>query len=206
MKKRISTFVWVCILGIVCIFSCMVIYKVEYPTITLRNMVQERLVLQAEENSLLSHFTFRDPKGAGLSGAVRMPVYSKEAYDLSVEKDKEDLEVLRGLDFSHGTNRLSKSTLCNALMFSLKHGIALSRFPYFEEPFAPYSGVQNELAILLTEYSFDEKKDVVDYLEILSLLPDYLKGLCQYEKEKAEAGLFMSDASADAVIQTLDAF
>ena len=126
MKKRISTFVWVCILGIVCIFSCIVIYKVEYPTITLRNMVQERLVSQAEENSLLSHFTFRDPKGAGLSGAVRMPVYSKEAYDLSVEKDKEDFEVLRGLDFSHATNRLSKSTLCNALMFSLKHEIALS--------------------------------------------------------------------------------
>ena len=206
MKKRISTFVWVCILGIVCIFSCMVIYRVEYPTIMLRNVVKERLVSQAEENSLLSHFTFRDPKSAGLSGAIRMPVYSKEAYDLSIEEDKVDFEVLRGLDFSHGTNSLSKSTLCNALMFSLKHEIALSRFSYFEEPFAPYSGVQNELAILLTEYSFDEKKDVVDYLEILSLLPDYLEGLCQYEREKAEARLFMSDSSADVVIQTLDNF
>lgn len=205
MKKK-ATLIWVIILAIVCSFSCIILYKVEYPGRTLRQIAQNRLLSQSEENSLLAHFTYRYPDKAGLSKEIRMPVYDKAQTALCIEKDKEDLDTLNHLDFSHSTHSLSKTTICHSLMFSLKHSIQLSSFPYFEEPFTPYSGVQNELPILLTEYSFEKEEDVKNYLQILALLPEYLEGLCQYETEKAAAGLFMSDFAADCVINTLDDF
>lgn len=206
MLKKRSTLIWFLLLSLVCISSGMLIYKVEYPSRTLRRIISEQRISQAENNSLLAHFTFSNPQKAGLSGQISLPIYHAEDLTKRTEKNKENLEILRSLEFSHNKNSFSKQTLCHTLMFSLKHEIAMSEYPYFEEPFSPYSGVQSELPILLTEYSFKKKKDVEDYLQILALIPDYLQGLCQYEKEKAANGLFMSDASADIVIQSLDNF
>ena len=59
----------------------------------------------------------------------------------------------------------------------------------------------SELPILLAEYRFDTSEDVDLYLAILNQIPSYFEGLIVYEQEKAKAGLFMSDATADKVIR-----
>ena len=93
MKKK-ATLIWVILLAIVCSFSCIMIYKVEYPIRTLRQIAQNRLLSQSEENSLLAHFTYRYPDKAGLSKEIRLPVYDKAQTALCVEKDKEDFDTL----------------------------------------------------------------------------------------------------------------
>lgn len=78
--------------------------------------------------------------------------------------------------------------------------LALLRFPYYEEVFSPLLGVQVQLPVLLAEYAFTSEEDVDIYLRLLAKTDAYFEELCAYEKEKVQAGLFMTDESVDAVI------
>ncbi|MCM1134399.1 MAG: DUF885 domain-containing protein [Clostridium sp.] len=74
-------------------------------------------------------------------------------------------------------------------------------YPYYSEPLAPSSGMQSGLPILLADYTFRCEKDVEDYLHLLDQTDTYFEGLIQYEKEKSQNGLFMSDASAGKIVK-----
>lgn len=78
---------------------------------------------------------------------------------------------------------------------------ATAAYPYFPDPLSPSSGAPAELPILLAEYRFDTVEDVELYLDILEQIPEYFDGLLVYEREKAGAGLFMADTTADKVIR-----
>ena len=65
--------------------------------------------------------------------------------------------------------------------------------------------MQSQLPVLLAEYTFRTKSDMEDYLEILESIPAYLESLAVYEKEKANAGLFMTEADAGEIVDQCDA-
>ncbi|MDE5866940.1 MAG: DUF885 domain-containing protein, partial [Lachnospiraceae bacterium] len=62
------------------------------------------------------------------------------------------------------------------------------------------SGIQSGLPLLLSEYRISSVADIKKYLSMLSQIPSYLEGIILYEQEKADHGLFMSDASVNKVI------
>jgi len=66
---------------------------------------------------------------------------------------------------------------------------ALSDYNYYENILSPHSGRQVTLLTLLNEYQFYEKKDITDYLTLLSLVPDYLDSLASYTEKKLSLGL-----------------
>ncbi|MDE6202908.1 MAG: DUF885 domain-containing protein, partial [Lachnospiraceae bacterium] len=74
-------------------------------------------------------------------------------------------------------------------------------YDYYSEPLSPSSGMQSGLPILLADYTFRSAEDVEDYLHILDQTDTYFEGLIRYEKEKADAGLFMSDDAAGKIIE-----
>lgn len=82
----------------------------------------------------------------------------------------------------------------------------LCQYQDYEEPLIPSNGIQSELPVLLVEYAFHTPGDVDDYLELLSQTDDYFEELLDFEKEKADAGLFMSDANCDQVISECEEF
>ena len=86
----------------------------------------------------------------------------------------------------------------------LENELAGARCEYYEEPLTPSSGMQSQLPVLLAEYSFRTKEDLEDYLEILESVPAYLESLAQYEKEKANAGLFMTESDASNIVKQCD--
>lgn len=180
------------------------IYIQTSPKRDFRKITEKLLVQNLEDNSLLAHFLITDPKKAGMDETISMPLYSPEKEQEQIEETKALYEQLNALDLKE--TDLKGMLLRDSLSFYLSHTIKLSEYQYFEEPFSPYSGVQNELPILLTEFSLEDKADVEEYLQILALIPDYLGGLCQYEKEKAQKGMFMADSTADKVIASLDHF
>ena len=75
---------------------------------------------------------------------------------------------------------------------------------YFNEPFSPMTGVQENILTSFEEYRFDDKKDVEDYIVMINQVRDYFADLIEFEKEKSEKGYFMSDAVADEVIEQCD--
>lgn len=71
----------------------------------------------------------------------------------------------------------------------------------YYEILSPTVGLQAQLPILYAEYSFYDKDDIDTYLELLPCTYDYFNQIIEFEKLKSDAGLFMSDRSADDIIK-----
>lgn len=151
------------------------------------------------------HYTLKSPGDYGISSySTDLGSYSAEDLSVSAALAESVIAALReyDADMLSVENRLTRDVLLD----SLENTVAAASFPYYEEPLRPSTGVQSELPILLAEYTFESRQDVVDYLEILAGIPAYFDSICTYEVEKQNRGLFMSDFSAETVINQCEAF
>lgn len=80
------------------------------------------------------------------------------------------------------------------------------KYHYFFEPFAYTSGLQTNMPITLAEYTFYDKQDIEDYIELIKQFPEYIDNYLDFEKEKSEQGMFMSLTSANEVIRQCKEF
>lgn len=155
---------------------------------------------EIQANPIHFHYSIDNPDAYQIDESqLKMPVYqagtaADDVYALSVLS--EQLDKYRPASLSDSNRYLLK--LLDSYIDAVKLTAA---YPYFSEPLSPSSGAPSELPILLAEYRFDDAQDVELYLSILEQIPDYFEGLIIFEKEKAAAGLFMSDATADKVIR-----
>ncbi len=94
----------------------------------------------------------------------------------------------------------------DVLYESLKVDLLSYDNPYLYEPLAYTSGLQTNLPITLSEYTFYDQQDVDDYLKLLELTPDYFQMCLDFEKTKSYKGFFMSDSSADEVIRQCEEY
>lgn len=83
---------------------------------------------------------------------------------------------------------------------------SLGRNGILEEPLGPSLGIQAQLPILLAEYAFYEKQDIVDYLKLLSSIRPYFQSILEFEEEKVKEGCFMSDTTLDRILDQCSAF
>lgn len=160
----------------------------------------DTLFIEEIKNDTLSlHYTLAHPEKYGIeTQTVSLPLYDKETSLASYEK----LESLftRLQDFDHETlskeERFTHSLLSNAL----SHELDGRQYFYLQEVFSPSGGTQLQYPILMAEYPFRSKKDILDYLELLKLTPSYFESLCCFEEEKVSRGFGMADYSLNKVI------
>ncbi len=161
-------------------------------------LTEELFHSELSGNAISLHYTLAHPQNYGFSGDAVLSPW--EPGTDNGERDLRDaLERLSRID----PQRLSESdaytcTLLNRFLTLRLSGVSYS---FYDEPLSPSSGMQSGLPILLADYTFRSEKDVEDYLHILDQTDTYFDGLIRYEKEKAEKGLFMSDAAAAKVIR-----
>ncbi len=155
---------------------------------------------ELQANPIHFHYSIDDPADWQIDEAqLKLPVYhageaANSIYALS--------SFANALD-KYEDVKLSASNryLYKLLSSYIDAASGTAAYPYFQEPLSPSSGTPSELPILLAEYRFDTVEDVELYFAILQQIPAYFGGLIVYEQEKAQAGLFMSDDTADKVIQ-----
>ena len=158
------------------------------------------LLEQSKANPIHFHYTIDNPAAYGVDeSSLTLPVYqpgdaANEMYALSLAR--KNLSAIDP-DALNNENR----RLYELLDSYLAAAASTASYPYFSEPLSPSSGVPSELPILFSEYRLDDKADIENYLSILTQIPSYFEGLLIYEQEKADAGLFMSDLTADRVIR-----
>lgn len=155
---------------------------------------------ELQANPIHLHYSIENPESYHIEEAqLKMPVYqpgtaADDVYSLSLLSTQ--------LKKYNQTNLSTNNQYLYGLLDSYLNNVKLTAaYPYLSEPLSPSSGAPSELPILLAEYRFDDAADVELYLSILEQIPAYFDGLIVFEREKSQAGLFMSDATADKVIR-----
>ncbi len=151
------------------------------------------------------HYLLNDPASYGITQAEHLyaPV-TLEFFEENRQERQELSEELNSYDPALLTNdqKLTLRVLQSFLRTeSLADGLEL-----YYQPLATTIGVQAQLPILLAEYTFNERKDVDDYLKLLGGIDDYYQQIIAFEKKKAEAGLMMSDTSIEHVIESCESY
>lgn len=190
-----------CLLGI--ILLALGLYSANHPSRRFQQATSRLFREEMLSNTLNMHYTLAHPEDFGLEDyQVVLPAYS------STGREESALSLQKQIDFYKDLNpsKLSEDQAytLNLLIPYLENTQALNQFPYYAEPLSPGSGMQSQLPILLAEYTFRDKRDVEDYLQLLDQIDEYFAGLLTFEQEKAAEGLFMSGSSVDKVTEQCD--
>ena len=155
-------------------------------------------------NTLTLHYTLAHPEKKGirkpevtLGTALSDPA---KTTSLCQEYEKE----LKSFAYS----RLSEENqlTCDMLLLYFHTRASLGKNSILNEPLGPGLGVQAQLPILLAEYTFRTKEDISDYLKLLSTVRPYFQSIIKLEKQKSQAGLFMSDTTLDRILKQCHSF
>lgn len=156
-------------------------------------------------NTLSLHYTIADPSAFRIkTDEVSLGNASLEARQKSCAAAENYLQKLARFDYE----KLSEKHRLTYDIFedSLTTQLEGADYLLYEEPLGPTLGVQAQLPILLAEYTFRTKGDIEDYLALLAQVPDYFSSILSFERDKANAGLFMSRACAASVISQCEDF
>jgi uncharacterized protein (DUF885 family) len=128
-----------------------------------------------------------------------------------------DLDALG--DTSEVTETLVQLKSFDRELLTEKHKLTYDQLLYLFEKELEYSdlylydtvlsttlGEQIQLPLVMAEYAFYEEKDVEEYLSILESVDEYFSNIVEFEKLRADAGIFMEDYIADEIIEQCETF
>lgn len=165
----------------------------------------ELFISDISANTLNLHYTLSNPGEYGIEEyPITLGNISKSVLQESFTSMKECLDTLTGFSYDDlsDDNKLTYDILLAYLETELSSEDYLLYFSYL----GPTTGTQAQLPILLAEYKFNTETDIQDYLGLLETIDTYYRSIMDYEQEKSDAGLFMSDVIADKIIQQCQAF
>jgi len=163
-----------------------------------------RIFLQEVTSDTLNlHYSLTDPKAFGITSyPLRLPCYDKEEMAASHALTENLLLLFENYSPDQLSLREQHTKELVETSLSLqKDGIP---YTYYEDCFSPSSGIQSQYPILMAEYRLRSKKDVEEYLALLSQTGEYLDSYLLYYQEKAAAGLCPPDTSLLKVISQCD--
>ena len=187
---------------------CAILFLIGFPFTSEKKFDRFTRQVFCEElsgNTLSLHYTVADPSDFGLKN---LPVSLGDGSTMAQRRALAACENYQKTLDSFSFEELNASKRVTYAIFKawLDTELSGADFLLYEEPLGPTLGVQAQLPILLAEYSFRTKGDVEHYLTLLTQVPDYFLSLLSFEREKATAGLFMSDACAQEVIKQCQDF
>lgn len=152
-------------------------------------------------DSISLHYTLAYPEKFGLDNIKPSFGESETEYREAISAENY-LYLLSKFPYKS----LTKQQKMTYLVFkeSLEDSIAMADYQLYAEPLSKTIGIQAQLPILLSEYTFYREQDVEDYLTLLTHLPAYFEQLAAFERQKAEAGLFMHKENALAILNQCD--
>lgn len=160
---------------------------------------------ELSSSTLNLHYTLAKPENYGIKKA---PISLGDMSPENFQKRKEELQQLQKNLNSFTPEKLSKENqmIYDILKLSFTTQLSATDNYLLAEPLGPNLGIQAQLPILLAEYAFRSPDDIKDYFSLLSSIPEYFKSIIKFEKEKSLKGLFMSDTTADRIIQQCNSF
>lgn len=152
--------------------------------------------------SLLTlHYSVSDPAQYGITD------YPCTFGEFSVSNMQENLMDLQALDSQLST--FNRSLLTDEQILTLdilnEHvdtELSLEGIELYQTPLSSFTGIQIDLPVVLSEYHFYTKKDIDEYLDLLSNTDEFFDQILTFEQERSSAGLFCSDAAVDHIVES----
>lgn len=165
---------------------------------------QEVFCNEVSSNTINLHYTLKNPEDYGLTD-YEVSLGSFESDPDMVKVSAENMrQALQ--EFSYEGLSLQNRITFDILEYQVKSAEKNADYVLYEEPLGLVSGVQTQFPVVMSEYRFYDRQDVETYLELLEMTGDYFDSLIKFEREKADAGLFMADYALDTVLEQCRAF
>lgn len=156
-------------------------------------------------NTINLHFTLSNPENYGITETpITLGDLSAQAIDNARIGQENSLAILRSFDYESLTTE--QQLTYDILSDSLEKSLSAADLTLYDEILRPSTGIQAQLPVLFEEYRFYDREDIEDYLALIALTDDYFSQIIDFEKQKADAGLFMSDYACDDIISQCEAF
>ncbi len=156
-------------------------------------------------NTLSMHYTISDPGAFDLDKAEvtlgNPGLDGRKQYFSTLENYQSSL-----LKFKYNELTQKQQLTYDIFRDYLQTELSAADLLLYEEPLGPTLGIQAQLPVLLAEYPFRTRKDIEDYLTLLSQISDYFQSILSFENTKSANGLFMSDECAQEVISQCQEF
>lgn len=220
-RGRLAAFLicLVAVLGAVCIRQG--ILPVSYHLLDHPKVQDNRSVKKTQSDfDVLIQQIFRDEVTSD-SFTLNYTLKAKENYGITQEKPtlgeyslkemKNSLVVSENRVATLETYDYEKLTKEQKLIYDTiyllsKQNLEAADFLEYTECLGPTTGIQTQLPVYFAEYSLRSKNDVDTYLELLNLVPAYFKEILSFEQMKAKKGIFMSETTAQAIIDQCNDF
>lgn len=165
---------------------------------------QELFCSEVSSNTVSLHYTLKDPEKFGIKeNNVTLGSFQSEPDAIKASSEN----MIRSLEqFSYEELDMQNRLTYDILKYQTKMADKMADYALYEEPLGLVSGVQTQLPVVLSEYQFYDAGDVDTYLALMETVDDYFNSLIIFEREKAQAGLFMADYALDTVQEQCQAF
>lgn len=165
----------------------------------------EVFTYEVQCDAITLNYTLANPENYGITD------YTPSFGEFSIEESQNSylemenyLAALKEFDYNSLTN--DQKLTYDIFKEYLELQLSASELLLYSEALGPNTGLQAQLPVLLSEYHFTDKEDVENYLLLLEDLPRYFKQIADFEVQKSNAGLFMSDTTADSIIRQCKKF
>lgn len=166
---------------------------------------EELFLEDVVENTINLHYTLAYPENFGITDyEPSLGTYSLEEMEASYEELEEIRKKL--LDFETEDFSESQKLTYDILMDYVETELSVKDLVLYSEVLSPTTGYQSQLPVILAEYTFRTQRDIEDYLALIAQMDEKFAEIIEFEKQKAEAGFFMPDYAADAVIDQCNEF
>ena len=165
---------------------------------------QEVFCNEVSSNTINLHYTLKNPDDYGITDyEVSLGSFESDPdmIKVSAENMRQSLQ-----EFSYEGLNLQNRITFDILEYQVKSAEKNADYVLYEEPLGLVSGVQTQFPVVMSEYRFYDRQDVETYLELLEMTGEYFDSLIKFEREKADAGLFMADYALDTVLEQCRAF
>ncbi len=169
-----------------------------------REFTSEIFCQEAAANTVSLHYTLKDPQKYGISeDKVTFGKFTTDGSGILASGENLNKALEK---FSYEKLTEENQLTYDVLQYCVEMTQEGAKYLLYEEPLGVVSGVQTQVPVVLSEYPLRTGQDVNTYLALLKTMPDYFDSLIEFEKKKAEAGLFMADYAVDEVMRQCNAF
>ncbi|MBR1743839.1 MAG: DUF885 family protein, partial [Lachnospiraceae bacterium] len=160
---------------------------------------------EVTDDTLTLNYTLKRPEDYGISEKEpTLGSFSLEGLRESLIVSENRIAMLETFDFEKLNTE--QQLLYDIIYKMSKQNLTAADFLEYSEVLSPTSGIQAQLPVFFAEYHFYQKEDVEKYIALLEKVPDYFRDILTFEKAKSKKGIFMSDITAQAIIEQCEDF